>query len=145
MNLEESRPRLPAVTSLRFFAAFHVALFHMNEMGALTGPRWLKSFAGNRLRRGEFLLRAVGIHPGLHLRRPRRSYKRDFYQARFARIYPAYLFSLLISLAVLLSSVPSKMHVPFFAFAEQHFVLASMLVLLLLQAWLPAAALCGTR
>jgi len=37
MILEAVRPRLPAITSLRFFAAFHVALFHMNEMGAITG------------------------------------------------------------------------------------------------------------
>jgi len=34
-----------------------------------------------------------------------------------------------------------KMQVPFFAFASEHFVLSSVLVLLLLQSWIPAAAL----
>ena len=33
------------------------------------------------------------------------------------------------------------MHVPFFAFGEQHFALATGLVLLLLQSWVPGAAL----
>lgn len=45
MSLEADRPRLHAITSLRFFAAFHVALFHINEIGALGGPKWFKSFA----------------------------------------------------------------------------------------------------
>lgn len=139
MNLEESRPRLPAVTSLRFFAAFHVALFHMNEMGALTGPRWLKSFAAIGYVGVSFFFVLSGFIL-VYTYAGREIDKRDFYQARFARIYPAYLFSLLISLPFFYFGT-FQMHVPFFAFAEQHFILVSMLVLLLLQAWLPAAAL----
>ena len=46
MSFEESRPRLPAVTSLRFFAAFHVALFHMNEMGAHHRPALVEVVRG---------------------------------------------------------------------------------------------------
>ena len=65
---------------------------------------------------------------------------RDFWQTRFARIYPAYLFSLLLSFPFFYYGA-LKMHVPFFAFSEQHFALASVLVLLLLQSWIPAAAL----
>jgi peptidoglycan/LPS O-acetylase OafA/YrhL len=139
MNLEESRPRLPAVTSLRFFAAFHVALFHMNEMGALAGPRWLKSFAGIGYVGVSFFFVLSGFIL-VYTYAGREIDKRDFYQARFARIYPAYLFSLLISLPFFYFGT-FQMRLPFFAFAEQHFVLVSILVLLLLQAWLPAAAL----
>ena len=65
---------------------------------------------------------------------------REFWQTRFARIYPAYLFSLLITFPFFYFGA-LKTHVPFFAFAEQHFVLTSVLVLLLLQAWVPPAAL----
>jgi peptidoglycan/LPS O-acetylase OafA/YrhL len=139
MNLEEFRPRLPAITSLRFFAAFHVALFHMNEMGAITGPRWLKSFAAIGYVGVSFFFVLSGFIL-VYTYAGRTIDNRDFYRARFARIYPAYLFSLLISLPFFYFGT-FQMHVPFFAFAEQHFVLVSMLVLLLLQAWLPAAAL----
>ena len=139
MSLEATRPRLPAVTSLRFFAAFHVALFHMNEMGALTGPRWLKSFAGIGYVGVSFFFVLSGFIL-VYTYAGRDINLRNFWQTRFARIYPAYVFSLLISLPFFYFGT-FQMHVPFFAFAEQHFVLVSMLVLLLLQAWLPAAAL----
>lgn len=139
MNLDASRPRLPAITSLRFFAALHVALFHLNEMGALTGPRWLKSFGAIGYVGVSFFFVLSGFilvytYAGREIK------LRDFWQARFARIYPAYLFSLLIA-APFFYFGTFQMHIPFFAFAEQHFVLVSLLVVLLLQAWLPAAAL----
>lgn len=139
MSLEASRPRLPAITSLRFFAAFHVALFHMNEMGAVTGPRWLKTLAGIGYVGVSFFFVLSGFIL-VYTYAGRNIVLREFWQTRFARIYPAYLFSLLITFPFFYFGA-LKMHVPFFAFAEQHFVLASVLVLLLLQAWLPAAAL----
>ncbi len=139
MNFEASRPRLPAITSLRFFAALHVALFHMNEMGALTGPHWLKSFAGIGYVGVSFFFVLSGFIL-VYTYAGRTIEPREFYQARFARIYPAYLFSLLITLPFFYYGT-FYMHVPFFAFSQQHFALAVILVLLLLQAWLPAAAL----
>jgi peptidoglycan/LPS O-acetylase OafA/YrhL len=139
MSLEAVRPRLPAITSLRFFAAFHVALFHINEMGAITGPHWFKSFSAIGYVGVSFFFVLSGFilvytyaGRGINLR--------DFWQTRFARIYPAYLFSLLLSFPFFYFGA-LKMHVPFFAFSEQHFALASVLVLLLLQSWIPAAAL----
>jgi peptidoglycan/LPS O-acetylase OafA/YrhL len=71
MSLESVRPRLPAITSLRFFAAFHVALFHLNEMGALGGPHWFRSFAAIGYVGVSFFFVLFGIHFGLHLCRPR--------------------------------------------------------------------------
>ncbi len=139
MNFEESRPRLPAITSLRFFAALHVALFHLNEMGVLTGPRWLKAFAGIGYVGVSFFFVLSGFIL-VYTYAGRKMDKADFWQARFARIYPAYLFSLLIS-APFFYFGTFHMHIPFFAFAEQHFALAVVSVVLLLQAWLPAAAL----
>jgi peptidoglycan/LPS O-acetylase OafA/YrhL len=139
MSLEAVRPRLPAITSLRFFAAFHVALFHMNEMGAITGPHWFKSFAAIGYVGVSFFFVLSGFIL-VYTYAGRDINLRDFWQTRFARIYPAYLFSLLLSFPFFYYGA-LKMHVPFFAFSEQHFALASVLVLLLLQSWIPAAAL----
>ena len=139
MSLEVARPRLPAVTSLRFFAAFHVALFHMNEMGAITGPAWLKTFAGIGYVGVSFFFVLSGFIL-VYTYAGRNIVLGEFYQTRFARIYPAYLFSLLLSFPFFYFGA-LKMHLPFFAFSEQHFALSAGLVLLLLQAWLPPAAL----
>ena len=139
MSLEVARPRLPAVTSLRFFAAFHVALFHMNEMGAITGPAWLKTFAGIGYVGVSFFFVLSGFIL-VYTYAGRNIVLGEFYQTRFARIYPAYLFSLLLSFPFFYFGA-LKMHIPFFAFSEQHFALSAGLVLLLLQAWLPPAAL----
>jgi peptidoglycan/LPS O-acetylase OafA/YrhL len=139
MSLEASRPRLPAITSLRFFAAFHVALFHMDAMGAITGPGWLKTFAGIGYVGVSFFFVLSGFIL-VYTYAGRNIVLGEFWQTRFARIYPAYLFSLILSFPFFYFGA-LKMHIEFFAFAEEHFVLASVLVLTLLQAWVPAAAL----
>ena len=139
MSLEAIRPRLPAVTSLRFFAAFHVALFHLNEMGAITGPHWLKTFAGIGYVGVSFFFVLSGFIL-VYTYAGRNVVLGEFYQTRFARIYPAYLFSLVLTFPFFCFGA-LKMHVPFFYFAEQHFTLSAVLVLLLLQSWVPQAAL----
>jgi peptidoglycan/LPS O-acetylase OafA/YrhL len=139
MSLEASRPRLPALTSVRFFAAFHVALFHMNEIGVITGPRWLKIFAGIGYVGVSFFFVLSGFIL-VYTYAGRNIVLRDFWQTRFARIYPAYLFALLLTLPFWIFGA-LKMHVPLFEFGDHHFALATGLVLLLLQSWVPAAAL----
>ena len=139
MSLEASRPRLPAVTSLRFFAAFHVALFHMKEIGILKGPAWLTALAGIGYVGVSFFFVLSGFIL-VYTYAGRDIVLRDFWQTRFARIYPAYVFSLLLAFPFFYIGTHGW-HVPFFAFAEQHFVLTCVLVLTLLQAWIPAAAL----
>ena len=133
------RPRLPSLTSLRFFAAFHVALFHMKETGVLSRPRWLVDFAGIGYTGVSFFFVLSGFIL-VYTYWSRTTSIRDFWQTRFARIYPAYLFSLLIMFPFFYWGTHA-MHVPFFAFSEQHFVVACILVVLLLQAWVPPAAL----
>ena len=40
------RPPLPALTSARFFAAFHIVLFHSWAMKGLTrAPAWFQTFS----------------------------------------------------------------------------------------------------
>ena len=133
------RPLLPAVTSLRFLAAFHVALFHMNEMRVLTGPRWLKTFAGIGYVGVSFFFVLSGFIL-VYTYAGRNIVTREFWQTRFARIYPAYAFSLLLTLPFFYFGA-HHLRVPFFYFAEKHFTVAALLVVFLLQAWVPAAAL----
>ena len=65
---------------------------------------------------------------------------RDFWRARFARIYPAYAFSLLVTAPFFFFAVLT-MNIPFFAWAKAHLKVVSALVVSLLQAWVPPAAL----
>ncbi len=45
MDLETVRPRLPALTSLRFLAAFHVVIFHFQAMQVFPGPPWFQKLS----------------------------------------------------------------------------------------------------
>ena len=46
-NSHFRRPQLAGLTTLRFFAALHVILFHLKVEGILPGgPWWYQSFAG---------------------------------------------------------------------------------------------------
>jgi peptidoglycan/LPS O-acetylase OafA/YrhL len=139
MSLEVPRPRLPALTSIRFFAAFHVALFHMKEIGVIRGPGWLATFAGIGYVGVSFFFVLSGFIL-VYTYAGRDIVLRDFWQTRFARIYPAYLFALLLTLPFWIFGA-LKMHIPMFDFGEHHFALATGLVLLLLQSWVPGAAL----
>ncbi len=139
MSFAAPRPRLPALTSVRFVAAFHVALFHMNEIGVLSGPRWLKLIAGIGYVGVSFFFVLSGFIL-VYTYAGRNLVLRDFWQTRFARIYPAYLFALLLTLPFWIFGA-LKMHIPMFDFGEHHFALATSLVLLLLQSWVPGAAL----
>src|SRR5260370_3381114 len=65
---------------------------------------------------------------------------KDFWRARFARIYPAYAFSLLVTAPFFFFAVLT-MNIPFFAWAKAHLKFVSVLVVSLLQAWVPPAAL----
>jgi peptidoglycan/LPS O-acetylase OafA/YrhL len=63
-----------------------------------------------------------------------------FWRARFARVYPAYLFSLLFC-APFFFYAATHLPIPFFAWASHHMKLATLLPLLLLQSWVPAGAM----
>jgi len=63
-----------------------------------------------------------------------------FWQARFARIYPAYALSLVISAPFFFYAVRS-LQLPFYAWSAQHLPVACLATLTLLQAWIPQGAL----
>ncbi len=139
-NLPAARPRLEALTTLRFFAALHVVIFHLQVQGILTGgPWWYRNLAGIGYVGVDFFFVLSGFilvytygGPALEPRR--------FWQARFARIYPAYLVSLLAAGPFFYYAIKAQ-DVPFFAWSQQHLAGACILTLTLLQSWNPQAAL----
>jgi peptidoglycan/LPS O-acetylase OafA/YrhL len=133
-------PKLKALTTLRFLAALHVVLFHMRVVGILPGgPWWYQNFASI----GYIGVNLFFVLSGFILVytyaaasvSPRR-----FWQARFARIYPAYALSLALSAPFFFFAV-RHLDIPFLAWSKQHLVAACILTLTLLQSWLPQAAL----
>lgn len=142
MNFEEMRPRLPALTSLRFLAAFHVMLFHTQAMGAVFGPTWFRQLSSIGYVGVSFFFVLSGFilvytYAGKPISAP------SFWRARFARVYPAYAFALLLTLPFFLWSAVhfDQVKVPFMAFQAAHLKLTVALEVLLVQAWVPLAAL----
>ena len=139
MSFAESRPRLPAITSLRYFAALHVAIFHIREMGALPGPAWFQNLASIGYVGVSFFFVLSGFIL-VYTYAGRDMSVRAFWRARFARIYPAYVFSLLVTFPFFYFGT-HKMQIPFFAWSTTHFWESVVLVVTLVQAWIPPAAL----
>jgi peptidoglycan/LPS O-acetylase OafA/YrhL len=139
LNIETARPRLSELTSLRFFAALHVVFFHALAMKVFTGSGWLQKvssigYVGVSL---FFVLSGfilVYTYAGVPI------LAGGFWRARFARVYPAYLFSLLAASPFFFYGA-THLHIPFFEWAGQHMKAASALPLLLLQAWVPPGAM----
>jgi len=139
MDLSDARPRLPALTSLRFFAAFHVVIFHFQAMQIFIGPAWFQKLSSIGYVGVSFFFVLSGfILVYTYAGRP--IVLKNFWRARFARIYPSYAFSLLVTAPFFFYAVLT-MNIPFFVWAKAHLKLASALVLSLLQAWVPPAAL----
>jgi peptidoglycan/LPS O-acetylase OafA/YrhL len=133
-DLTGHRPSLGALTGIRFFAAMYVVLFH-SRVGAIVKGHGFTA-AGNLVQNGFLAVPLFFLLSGFilaytyagQIERP--SNWRRFWEARFARIWPVYTLSLL------LSSLP--------AFNHPHF--SEMLAALcMVQAWNPwNPALAGT-
>jgi peptidoglycan/LPS O-acetylase OafA/YrhL len=121
VDVRHKRPPLKALTSIRFFAAMHVVLFHM-QVGVhvsrvpLVANFMASGFTGVTL---FFVLSGfILAYNYPEVRRPK-----EFWIARFARIYPVYALSLGLSLLR-----PVVWHAP-------HPVAGLLLDFGLLQAW----------
>src|SRR6202048_2004557 len=139
MNLQITRPQLPAITSLRFFAALHVVIFHLQALKIVQGPNWYYKTASIGYAGVSFFFVLSGFIL-VYTYAGREITLKQFWRARFARIYPAYTFSLLLN-APSFFYVALFLDVPFFAWAKRHLLLVTALVPTLLQSWVPNAAL----
>src|SRR5258708_37600251 len=139
MDLSDARPRPPALPFLRFFAAFHVVIFHFQAMQIFIGPASFQKLSSIGYVGVSFFF-VLSEFMLLHTYAGQPMILKSFWRARFARIYPAYAFSLLVTAPFFFYAVLT-MNIPFFVWAKSHLKLASALVLSLLQAWVPQAAL----
>ncbi len=145
MTLE--RPRLPALTSVRFFAALWVALFHMQAMKAFYfGAAAVRQFASIGYCGVSFFFVLSGFIL-VYTYEGRATSLREFWQARFARIYPALAFCLLITApGFFYCCVHMRAHDPRLIVSEwtwvaPHMWLAAALSVTLLESWIPQTAL----
>ena len=135
-----ARPKLGALTTLRFFAAMQVVLFHVRVVGIFSGgPWWYQNFASI----GYIGVNCFFVLSGFILvyTYAGSSFSaRRFWQARFARIYPAYVLSLIVAAPFFFFAV-KNLNLPFYEWSKQHLVTACILTITLLQSWVPNAAL----
>ncbi len=92
-----ARPHLRALTGLRFLAAFQVLIFHCTSWSAWTRHALVRNVAGSGyVAVSLFFILSGFILTYVHGERNKPLDRTDFYVNRFARIYPAYLFGLLL-------------------------------------------------
>ncbi|WP_165226606.1 acyltransferase family protein [Aquisphaera insulae] len=145
---ESRRPKLPALSGVRIFAAVHIYLFHVKQahdaglltfgvLEALPGP--LARLMGRGyistgffFELSGFLMAYAYLDPGGRLRCP----AKQFWKGRFARLYPLYFLSLILL-------VPAPALLPFTAKHPTPLELAGGVSasLALVQAWFPPFAL----
>ena len=132
---------LDALTGLRFFAALAVLLFHETDGHLAAAPplvmRYLKSgFMSVSL----FFVLSGFILTYKYLPIERRAFlrRRDFWVARFARIYPVYLLGLALGLLPFAYNLVRKGGSVGSMLLEGTGIVAS--TLMLVQAWIPRAA-----
>ncbi len=123
------RAQLPALTGIRCFAALNLVFFHYSN------PQWFGPFSpivnSGYVSVSFFLLLSGFILTYNYAERAQQGKlsARSFWLARFSRLYPVYLFSLLISAGMLVQE--------FHAQTRLRFAAGLVLTPLLLQGWHP--------
>jgi peptidoglycan/LPS O-acetylase OafA/YrhL len=139
MTLDAPPPQLPALTSIRFLAAAWVAVFHAQAMRVFFGPEWFQVLASIGDMGVHFFFVLSGFIM-VYTYSGRLDSRLDFWQARFARIYPAFIFSLLLTAPgffyVLLKLDVAKI-VPEWVWPAHHLKVSIPLALTMLQTWIP--------
>jgi peptidoglycan/LPS O-acetylase OafA/YrhL len=120
---------LPALTGIRCFAALNLVFFHFSD------PKSFGPFGpivnGGYISVSFFLLLSGFILTYNYAERAQRGAltARSFWSARFSRLYPVYIFSLLLSVGMLIQELN--------AHTRTEFGLGVVLTPLLLQGWHP--------
>ena len=122
------KPQLPALTGVRTLLAVNIMLFHFTPPHAgIFYPLINNSYVFV----GFFFLLSGYVLAYNYADRPT-LVKRDFWRARFARLYPIYLLSLVLFFGMLTAEWHARSHGQFFE--------GVILTPLLLQGWSPALA-----
>jgi peptidoglycan/LPS O-acetylase OafA/YrhL len=139
MAAEGERKLLPALTGIRFLAAYFVVLFHFSLWYFAGAPQPIKDFMGSGYVGVDLFFVLSGFVLAYTYMQPHttRISRRKFWVARLARIYPMYVVALLLSLPLTVSTVLHSSH-----HASDVLVAAAGVssAVVLLQAWLPQTA-----
>ena len=123
------KPPLPALSGVRTLLAISIMLFHFTP----PHTEWLHPLLDNSfIFVGCFFLISGFILTYNYGDRALTLVKRDFWFARFARLYPTYLFVLLLSIPMLVAEWGARSHTEFWQ--------GLILTPLLLQGWSPSLA-----
>jgi peptidoglycan/LPS O-acetylase OafA/YrhL len=136
-----SRPEIAQLTSLRFFAALIVLMYHV---GARQAPPWLPHITTGWFASGLEAVAFFFVLSGFVLsyaysdshNATRQIVTATFLKARFARLAPTYYLGLLIALPAMIYSTFISGLTPLLEFAS-----GLVLVPLFLQSWFPPASL----
>ncbi len=126
------KENLPALTGLRCFAALNIVFFHFSN------PKWFGPFApivDNGYTSVSFFLLMSGYILAYNYSDRAAAGQlstRNFWIARLSRLYPVYLFALLLSAGMLMDE--------WFARSHGQFALGTLLTPLLVQGWVPTLA-----
>ncbi|MFY9746538.1 MAG: acyltransferase, partial [Acidobacteriaceae bacterium] len=130
LPFKPKKERLPALTGLRAFAALNIVFFHFSN------PKWFGPFApvvDNGFTSVSFFLLLSGFVLAYNYSDKAQHGQlraRNFWVARLSRLYPIYLFALLISVGMLMDEWHARSHA--------QFTWGVVLTPVLLQGWSPS-------
>jgi peptidoglycan/LPS O-acetylase OafA/YrhL len=142
MEPAQPRPRLLELSSLRFFAAVYIFLFHARAMQVLARagmPEWFQRFSSLGYVAVSFFFVLSGFVL-VYAYSGRKIQLLPFLRSRLARLYPAYLFSLLLAAPFFFFAI-NLLDIPNLRWFAAHQAVTVFLQLTVLQAWVPRAAL----
>ena len=128
-NLSARKPALPALTGIRTLLALFILLFHFTPAGL--GPLYPIIDNGYVFVSFFFLISGY-ILAYNYLDRPERLKLSDFWVARLSRLYPVYIFALIVFWEMLRTEYQVRSHTDFWE--------GAILSPLLLQGWFPSLA-----
>jgi peptidoglycan/LPS O-acetylase OafA/YrhL len=123
------KPQLPALTGVRTLLAVNIMFFHFTPPNM--GP-FYPLINNSYVFVGFFILLSGFILAYNYADRPRPLVAKDFWRARFARLYPIYLLSLVLFVGMLGAEWQARSH--------GQFIAGVILTPLLLQGWSPQLA-----
>lgn len=126
-----ARPQLHALTGLRFFAALLVVLYHRRDLVAYPEP--IEAIVSVGFTGVGLFFVLSGFVLAYSYSAADRLAPRQYAVARLARIYPVYLVGLLVALPIFANASLQRGTV-------QQDLVNGVLVLTMLQAWVPEAA-----
>jgi peptidoglycan/LPS O-acetylase OafA/YrhL len=128
--VKAKKERLPALSGLRILAALNIVFFHFSN------PKWFGPFApivANGYTSVSFFLMMSGFILAYNYEERARAGKlkaKNFWIARFSRLYPVYMLALVVSLGMLVDEWHARTHA--------QFALGMVLTPLMLQGWSPS-------